>query len=71
MDADKSLARPTPRCRRTESIVSLENHAILREKVGEYAPSYAIVKNWVAQFKRVYFSTFFFPGRVKDLSAPR
>ena len=28
-----------------------EIHAILREMLGVYAPSYAIVKNWVAQLK--------------------
>ena len=98
--ADKSLAWP-PRCRRTESIVSLETGvcscaelqvfsyyrgweeacqatrtisttwrrelsssvffflqgqapkeipAILTETLGEHSPSYATVKNWVAQF---------------------
>jgi hypothetical protein len=57
--ADKCLARPTSRCRRTESIVLLEIHAILREILGEHGPSYAAVKIWVAQFKRGYFSTFF------------
>ena len=104
--ADKSLARPNPWCRRTESIVSLERgvcscaelqvfscyrdwkeachvtraistsrrelsssffflqgkvpkeiHAILTEILVEYAPSYATVKNWVAQFKRGDFYT--------------
>jgi len=34
-----------------------EIHAILKEGLGEHAPSYAIVKNWVAQFKRGDFST--------------
>jgi hypothetical protein len=69
--ADKSLARPISRCRRTESIVSLEIHAILTETLGEHAPLYATVKNWVAQFKRGDFlHQFFFPGRAKDLSAP-
>jgi predicted trehalose synthase len=29
-----------------------EIHAILAEALGENAPSYATVKNWVAQFKR-------------------
>ena len=29
-----------------------EIHAILTETLGEHAPSYAAVKNWVAQFKR-------------------
>ena len=106
--ADKSLARPTSQCRRTEPIVSLERevcscaelqvfsryrgykeacqatrkisttlrrelssriffflqgkapkeiHAILIETLGEHAPSYATVKNRVAQFKRGDFST--------------
>ena len=34
-----------------------EIHAILRETLGEHAPSHATVKNWVAQFKRGDFST--------------
>ena len=34
-----------------------EIHAILTETLGEHAPSYATVKNWVAKFKRGYFST--------------
>jgi hypothetical protein len=29
-----------------------EIHVILIETLGEHAPSYATVKNWVAQFKR-------------------
>jgi len=29
-----------------------EIHAILTETLGEHAPSYATVKNWVAHFKR-------------------
>jgi hypothetical protein len=32
-------------------------HAILKETLGEYAPSYATTKNWVVQFKRADFST--------------
>jgi len=36
-----------------------EIHAILRETLGEHAPSYGTVKNWVAQFKR---GVFFFPS---------
>jgi len=104
--AGKSLARPTSRCRRMESIVSLERgvcsraelqvfslqrlkgsmsgnvrdfnnietwavikffflqgkalkeiHAILTETLGEHAPLYATVTNWVAQFKFGAFST--------------
>jgi hypothetical protein len=34
-----------------------EIHAILKETLGEHAPSHAIVKNYVAQFKRGDFST--------------
>ena len=34
-----------------------EIHAILTETLGEHAPSCASVENWVAQFKRGYFST--------------
>jgi len=34
-----------------------EIHAILRETLWEYAPSYATVKNWVAQVKSDFFST--------------
>jgi hypothetical protein len=60
--ADESLARPTSRCRRTESIVSLEIHAILTETLGESALSYATVKNKVTKFKRGDFSTFFLVG---------
>jgi len=36
--------------------VPKEIHAILKETLGEHAPSYT-VKNWVAQFKRDDFST--------------
>jgi len=31
---------------------SREIHTILTETSGEHAPWYAMVKNWVAQFKR-------------------
>jgi len=34
-----------------------EIHAILKETLGEHAPSYAIVKNWLAQFEHGDFST--------------
>ena len=34
-----------------------EIHTILTETLGEHAPLYATVKNWVAQFKRGDFST--------------
>ena len=33
-----------------QSKASKEIHAILKETLGEHAPSYATVKNWVAQF---------------------
>jgi hypothetical protein len=34
-----------------------EIHTILIETLGKHAPSYATVRNWVAQFKRGDFST--------------
>jgi len=41
-----------------------EIHAILTETLGEHAPSYATIKNWVAQFKHGDFPTcdFHHPG---------
>ena len=113
--ADKSLAQPTSRCHRTESIgrwkeVSVhvrifksflvteaerkhvtqrarfqqhrdaschqvffflqgkapnEIHAILTETLGEHGPLYATVKNWVARFKGVDFSTCVAPRTVR------
>jgi len=117
--ADKSLAWPTSRCHKTESIMSLERslfmcriaslfllqrlkgnmsgdardsnnmetwtvirffflqgkaqkeiHDILTETLGEHAPLYATIKNWVAQFKRGDFSTYEAPrlGRPKTVT---
>ena len=47
-----------------------EIHAILTEILGEYAPSYVTVKNWVAQFKHGDFSTCDAPrpGRPKTVT---
>ena len=49
-----------------------EIHAILTESLRELAPSYATVKNWVAQFKRGDFSTCVAPrpGRPKTVTTP-
>jgi len=49
-----------------------EIDAILRETLGEHAPSYATVKSWVAQFKRGDFSTCDAPrhGRPKTVNTP-
>ena len=49
-----------------------EIHAILTETLGEYAPSYATVKNWVARFKRGDFATCDEPrpGRPKTVTTP-
>jgi len=49
-----------------------EIHAILIETLGEHAPLYATVKNWVAQFKRGDFSTCDAPrpGRPKIVTTP-
>ena len=101
--ADKSLTRPTSRCR-MESIVFLErrvcscqiaslscyggwkeacqvtrtrqgakgNSRYSDRNIGEHAPSYATVKNWVAQFKCGDFSTCDAPrpGRPKTVIIP-
>jgi len=47
-------------------------HAILTETLGEHAPSYATVENWVAQFKRGDFSTgvALRPERTKRVTTP-
>ena len=37
--------------------VPKEIHAILKETLGEHAPSYATIRNWVAQFNCSDFST--------------
>jgi hypothetical protein len=49
-----------------------EIHAILVETIEEHAPSYATVKNWMAQFKRGDFSTCDVPrpGRNKTVTNP-
>jgi len=49
-----------------------EIHAILRETLGEHAPSYPTVKNWVARLKRCDFSTCDAPrpGRPKTVTTP-
>jgi len=52
--------------------VPKEIHAILTETLGENAPSYATVKNWMTQCKRGDFSTCDapHPGRPKEVTAP-
>jgi len=47
-------------------------HVILRETLGEHAPSYATIKNWVTQFKSGDFSTCDAPrpGRLKTVTNP-
>ena len=49
-----------------------EIHAILTETLGELAPSYATVENWVAQFKIRGLSTSDAPrpGRPKTVTTP-
>ena len=51
---------------------SKEIHAILTETLGEHAPSYATVKNCVAQFKRGDFPACDAPrpGRLKIVTTP-
>jgi len=57
-----------PNCKAPKEI-----HAILTEKLGEHAPLYVTVKNWVAQFKRGDFSTCDAPrpGRPKTVTTPK
>jgi hypothetical protein len=49
-----------------------EIHTILTETLGGHAPSYAVVKNCVARFKRGDFSTCDAPcpGRPKTVTTP-
>jgi len=49
-----------------------EIHAILTDTLGEHAPPYTTVKNWVNQFKRGDFSTCDAPrpGRPKTVTIP-
>jgi len=49
-----------------------EIHAILTETLVVHAPSYVIVKNWVALFKSSDFSTCVAsrPGRTKTVTTP-
>ena len=49
-----------------------EIHAILTETLGEHAPLYVTIKNWVAQFKHGDFSTCDVPrsGRPKTVTTP-
>jgi len=49
-----------------------EIHAILKETLGEHAPSYATVKNSVVQFKRGDFSTCYTPrlGQPQTVTTP-
>ena len=51
---------------------SKEINTILIETLGEHAPSYATVKNWVVQFKRGDFSTCDAPrtGQPKTVTTP-
>ena len=50
-----------------------EIHAILTDTLGEHAPSYATIKNWVAQVKRGEFSTCDAPrpGRPKTMTTQK
>jgi transposase len=49
-----------------------EIHTILRETLGEHAPLYATIKNWMAQFRRGDFSNCDAPrpGRPKTVTTP-
>ena len=51
---------------------SNEIHSILKEILGEHAPTYVTVKSWLAQFKLGYFPTCVVPrpGRQKTVNNP-
>jgi len=53
--------------------VQKEIQAILTETLGEHAPLYATIKNWVVQFKRGDFSTCDVPcpGQPKTMTPQR
>jgi hypothetical protein len=52
--------------------VAKDIHAVVTETLGTHAPSYANVKNWVAQFKHGDFSICDAPGpeRPKTVTTP-
>jgi len=66
-----SLSRPPPPPPARQGMEG-NFHTILTETLGEHAPSYATVKNWVAQFKLGDFSTCDVPrpGRPKTVTTP-
>jgi hypothetical protein len=69
----------TSRREPSSSFIFLQNkapkeiHAILTGTLGKHALLHAIVKNWVAQFKRGGFSTCVSPccGRHKTVTTPK
>ena len=48
----QAVISPPPQGKAMKEILT-----ILTEMLGEHAPSYATIKNWVAQFQHGYFST--------------
>ena len=54
----------------TRTVIKVFFHAVLTETLGENAPTYVTVKNWVAQFKRGDFNTSDAPrpGRPKTVT---
>jgi len=63
---------PTPPPFPPQGKAPKEIYAILRETLGEHAPSYTTAKNWVAQFKRSDYSTCDAPrpGRPQTVTIP-
>jgi len=68
MDTRAAIKAPPP----LQGKALKDIHAILTETLGEHAPSYATIKNGVAQFKRCDFSTCDAsrPGRPKAVITP-
>ena len=71
-DFNNIETRTVIKCFSLQGKTPKEIHAILIETLGEHAPSYATVKNWVAQFKCGDFSTCDAPrhGRPKTVTTP-
>ena len=58
MESTVSVERGVCSCAELQGKAPKEVQAILIKTLGEHAPSYATVKNWVAQFKHGDFSTY-------------
>ena len=72
METRAVIRSPSPTPTPPQGKAPKKIHAIVTETLGEHAPSYATVKNWVAHFKCRDFSTYDAPrpGRPKTVTTP-